>query len=37
MADPNPSTPETEALTDLIEEALLHHGLTMEDEQNTRR
>lgn len=37
MADPHPSTPETEALTDLIEEALLQRGLTMEDEQNIRR
>lgn len=37
MADPNPSTPEMEALTDLIEEALLQRGLTMADEQNTRR
>lgn len=36
MADPNPSTPEMETLTDLIEEALLQRGLTMADEQNTR-
>lgn len=37
IADPNPSTPELEALTDLIEEALLQRSLTVEDEQNTRR
>lgn len=37
MADPTPSTPELEALTDLIEEALLPCGLTVEDERNTRR
>jgi tetratricopeptide (TPR) repeat protein len=36
MADPNPFTPETEALTDLIEEALLEHGLTTENDQSTR-
>lgn len=32
MANPNPSAPETEALTDLIEEALLRCGLTVIDE-----
>ena len=36
MADPNPFTPETEALTDLIEEALLEHGLTTENDQSSR-
>lgn len=36
MADPKPSTPEMEALTDLIEEALLEHGLTTENDQSSR-
>jgi hypothetical protein len=36
LADPKPSTPEMEALTDLIEEALLEHGLTTENDQSSR-
>lgn len=36
MADPIPSTPEMEALTDLIEEALLKHALTTENDQSSR-
>ena len=37
MADPNPSTPEMEALTDLMEEALLQRGLTVQMNRHTRR
>lgn len=36
MADPNPSTPEMEALTNLLEETLLQHALTAEDVPNTK-